>query len=215
MTAVFKRWSFQLNYAMTEATFQNTFWMPANDNSSSVEDFSGNLNYSRLIQVEPGDRMPGVPLHNLNATITYDLTPKWQIGLTAIAHSSSYVRGNENNEHQAGGVLTDSKYISGQGWVQVDRKAALSKGEVPGYVTFNFQSTYNFNENLSINLLVNNIFDKEYYSAGSLGRNPFSPATYGATSQSGYNHNSLEWDTDTFVAPGSPRGGWVSLRWRF
>jgi len=86
---------------------------------------------------------------------------------------------------------------------------------VPGYVTFNFQSSYHFNDSLSVTLLVNNLFDTEYYSAGSLGRNPFSPATYGATSQSGYNHNSLEWDTDTFVAPGAPRAGWLSLRWQF
>lgn len=215
ISAAFEKWQFHLNYAMTEATFQNTFWMPANDNSSSVEDFTGNYNYSRRIQVEPGDRMPGVPLHNLNATIAYNLTPKWQVGLTAIAHSSSYVRGNENNKHRAGVILTDTLENAEGQQVRVDRKPTLNKGEVPGYVTFNFQSTYSFNENLSINLLVNNIFDTEYFSAGSLGRNPFSPATYGATSQSGYNHNSLEWDTDNFIAPGAPRGGWVSLRWRF
>ena len=200
---------------MTEAPFQNTFWMSANDNSSSVENFYGNMEYSRRIQVEPGDRMPGVPLHNLNATVAYNLTPKWQVGLTAIAHSSSYVRGNENNEHRAGEIITDTLENYDGEQIRVNRKATLNKGEVPGYITFNFQSTYSFNENLSINLLVNNIFDTEYFSAGSLGRNPFSPSTYGATSQSGYNHNSLEWDTDNFIAPGAPRGGWVSLRWRF
>jgi len=215
ISTAFKKWQFQLNYAMTEATFQNTFWMPANDNSSSVENFYGNMEYSRRIQVEPGDRMPGVPLHNLNATVAYNLTPKWQVGLTAIAHSSSYVRGNENNEHRAGEIITDTLENYDGEQIRVNRKATLNKGEVPGYITFNFQSTYSFNENLSINLLVNNIFDTEYFSAGSLGRNPFSPSTYGATSQSGYNHNSLEWDTDNFIAPGAPRGGWVSLRWRF
>lgn len=215
ISGAFKKWSFHINYAMTEATFQDTFWMPANDNSSSVEEFSGNMNYSRRIEVDPGDRMPGVPLHNLNATVAYQVTPKWQVGLTAIAHSSSYVRGNENNEHRAGATLRDTKYIEDEGYVQVERKASLSDGEVPGYVVFNFQSSYRFNENLSVNLLVNNIFDTEYFSAGSLGRNPFSPSTYGAISQSGYNHNSLEWDTDTFVAPGAPRGAWLSLRWQF
>ena len=216
ITAAFEKWSFQINYAMTEATFQDSFWMPANDNSSSVEDFYGNNDYSRTIQVNPGDRMPGVPLHNLNATVAYKVTPKWQVGITAIAHSSSYVRGNENNKHRAGATLTDTKYIESENdYVQVERKASISNGKVPGYVTFNFQSSYHFNDNLSVNLLVNNLFDTEYYSAGSLGRNPFSPATYGATSQSGYNHNSLEWDTDTFVAPGAPRAGWLSLRWQF
>jgi outer membrane receptor protein involved in Fe transport len=214
ITASLDKWHFQVNYAMTEATFQSTFWMPANDNSSSVEDFYGNEDYSRVIQVKPGDRMPGVPLHNLNATVAYQVTPKWQVGITAIAHSSSYVRGNENNKHRAGAVITDTVEIDGAS-TKVERKASLSSGKVPGYVTFNFQSSYHFNDSLSVTLLVNNLFDTEYYSAGSLGRNPFSPATYGATSQSGYNHNSLEWDTDTFVAPGAPRAGWLSLRWQF
>ncbi|WP_284451926.1 TonB-dependent receptor [Methylophaga thalassica] len=214
ITAAVEKWHFQVNYAMTEATFQDTFWMPANDNSSSVEDFYGNYDYSRMIKVKPGDRMPGVPLHNLNATVAYQVTPKWQVGITAIAHSSSYVRGNENNKHQAGAVITDTVDVNGTP-TKINRKASKSDGEVPGYVTFNFQSSYHFNDSLSVTLLVNNLFDTEYYSAGSLGRNPFSPATYGATSQSGYNHNSLEWDTDTFVAPGAPRAGWLSLRWQF
>ena len=46
--------------------------------------------------------MPGVPLHNLNANVSYEVTPKWQMGLTAVAHSESFVRGNENNEHKKG-----------------------------------------------------------------------------------------------------------------
>ncbi len=49
--------------------------------------------------------MPGVPLHNLNATVSYNVTPKWQVGITAIAHSESYVRGNENNKHRPGEII--------------------------------------------------------------------------------------------------------------
>ncbi len=93
-------------------------------------------------------------------------------------------------------------------------KSTSNPGKVPGYMTFNFQSTYSFNENLSVNLLVNNVFDHEYFTAGTLGRNPFSPATYGAIGPDGYNHNSLEWNSTNFVAPGAPRGAWVSLRWQ-
>lgn len=208
------RWGFMLNYALTDATFEDKFTIAGNDNSSSYERFSGNYNYSRMIDVEPGDRMPGVSLHNLNATVTYDVTPKWNIGLTAIAHSESFVRGNENNKHRKGVVLTETKEISGK-QVVVNRKPTSNPGKVPGYMTFNFQSTYRFDENLSVNLLVNNLFDHEYFTAGTLGRNPFSPGTYGAIGPDGYNHNSLEWDSTNFVAPGAPRGAWLSLRWQF
>jgi len=208
------RWGFSVNYALTHATFEDNFTIAGNDNSSSYERFSGNFNYSRMIDVEPGDRMPGVSLHNLNATVSYMITPKWEIGVTAIAHSESFVRGNENNKHRRGVVLTETIDDGGRQKV-VTRKPTSNPGKVPGYMTFNVQSTYNFNENLSVNLLVNNVFDHEYFTAGTLGRNPFSPGTYGAIGPDGYNHNSLEWDSTNFVAPGAPRGAWLSMRWRF
>ena len=207
------RWGFSVNYALTHATFEDNFTIAGNDNSSSYEQFYG-LSNSRLIDVEPGDRMPGVSLHNLNATVSYQLTPKWEFAVTAIAHSESYVRGNENNKHRPGVVMTETVDIAGVDTL-VNRKATSNRGKVPGYMTFNVQSTYHFDKNLSVNLLVNNVFDHEYFSAGTLGRNPFSPGTYGAIGPDGYNHNSLEWDSTNFVAPGAPRGAWLSLRWQF
>ncbi|MCX4191392.1 TonB-dependent receptor domain-containing protein [Methylophaga sp. OBS1] len=208
------KWGFSINYSLTEATFQDNFTTGGHDNSSSYEGFSGNNNYSRVIDVEPGARMPGVPLHNLNATVTYDVTPKWQVGLTAIAHSESYVRGNENNKHRPGQVVYESVEVSGS-METAPRKASNNPGTVPGYMIFNLQSTYRFTDNFRVNLLVNNIFDKEYFTAGMLGRNPFSPATYGAVGPDGYNHNSLEWNSTNFVAPGAPRGAWLSMHWQF
>ncbi|KKM90653.1 hypothetical protein LCGC14_1236510, partial [marine sediment metagenome] len=208
------KWGFSVNYSLTDATFEDNFTIAGNDNSSSYEDFAGNYNYSRLIDVEAGARMPGVSLHNLNATLNYQVTPKWQMGITAVAHSSSYVRGNENNEHQAGQVVYETVDISGTQTL-VARKSTNNPGKVPGYMVFNFQSNYQLTKNFSVNLLVNNIFDKEYFSAGTLGRNPFTPGTYGAQGPDGYNHNSLEWNSTNFVAPGAPRAAWVSVRWLF
>lgn len=212
------KWGFSVNYALTDATFEDDFTIAGNDNSSSYEDFRGNYNFSRLIDVEAGARMPGVSLHNLNATVNYQVTPKWTVGLTAVAHSSSYVRGNENNKHQAGSVVyetTDRTDNTGNK-IKVARKATDNPGKVPGYVVFNFQSNYQLTKNFSVNLLVNNIFDKEYFSAGALGRNPFTPGTYGADDgPAGYNHNSSEWRSTNFIAPGAPRAAWVSVRWLF
>jgi outer membrane receptor protein involved in Fe transport len=216
ITASIDKWKLRFNYALTSATFENSFKMAANDNSSSVETVTGNNDFGREIQVNPGDRMPGVPLHNLNATVSYTVTPKWQVGFTAVAHSMAYVRGNENNKHQTGVTLVDSYEEPNTGTViPVSRAPTTSPGLIPGYMTFNFQTSYKLNSEWTLGLRVNNIFDKEYFSAGRLGRNPFSPSVYGAVGPDGYNHNSSDWQTTNFIAPGAPRGAWVSLTYQF
>ncbi|MCB5184761.1 TonB-dependent receptor [Methylobacillus gramineus] len=215
MTAVFEKWRLRLNYALTEATFQSSFSMPANDNSSSVEQVYGQ-NYSRLIQVKSGNRMPGVPLHNLNATMSYQVTPKWQVGITAVAHSFAFVRGNENNKHKAGQVIYDTVEDGSTGQlITVARQPSNNPGTTPGYMTLNLQTSYRITSEWTLGLRVNNLLDKEYFSAGQLGRNPFSPSVYGAIGPDGYNHNSSDWLMTNFLAPGAPRAAWISLSYSF
>ncbi|MAP27937.1 MULTISPECIES: TonB-dependent receptor domain-containing protein [unclassified Methylophaga] len=215
------KWGFMLNYSLTEATFQSNFTTAGEGNSSSFETPNGYYQLGRMIQVEPGDTMPGVPLHNLNATISYQATPKWKIGLTAVAHSSSYVRGNENNDHKAGESYQETTETTidpdapGYDRYLTTRKGSNNPGKLPGYVVFNLQSTYQFTKGLSATLLVNNIFDEEYFSAGALELNPFTPGEYGAIGPDGYNHNSLEWESNTFVSPGAPRAAWIGVNWNF
>ena len=168
------KWGFSVNYALTEATFEDNFFMISEDNGTAQ--YLPSIGNS-IIQVEKGDTMPGVSRHNLNATVTYEVTPKWKVGLTTVMHSGSYVRGNENNDHEIGQVQTRSD--------GVQRKPMTNKGELPGYATFNFQTSYKFTPTMTASLLINNIFDKEYYSAGRLGRNPFSPSVNGAIGPEG------------------------------
>ena len=201
------KWGFSLNYALTEATFEDPFVMISDDNGSAT--FDGTLG-AQVITVDKGDTMPGVSRHNLNATVTYEVTPKWQVGFTTVMHSGSYVRGNENNDHEVGQV--QYRDIGGK---QVPRRPMSNKGELPGYATFNFQTSYKFTPNMTASLLINNIFDKEYYSAGRLGRNPFSPSVNGAIGPDGYNHNSNDWLSTNFIAPGAPRAAWLSFNWQF
>nr|WP_232418448.1 TonB-dependent receptor [Methylotenera sp. 1P/1] len=215
---------FKINYALTDATFQDTFDTISENNSSSVA-FRSNLVFDsetlRLITVKPGDRMPGVPLHNLNASFSYELTPKWQMGISAVVHSESIVRGNENNEHRKGVTqyitveVPDPSNPSQPITRIVPRQPSNNPGKVPGYATFNFQTSYKFNSEWTATMLVNNLFDKEYFSAGRLGRNPFSPSINGAIGPSGYNYNSGDWLSTNFIAPGAPRGIWFSLNWQF
>lgn len=215
LTAAFGKTSLRLNYALTEATFQDSFMLAADHNSTSVENMVGNFNYGRLIQVNPGDRMPSVPLHNFNATLNYAVTSKWQVGLTAVAHSSSFARGNENNKHRAGEIIYDTVMVPGVGRQQIPRRTTTNSGVIDGYVVFNFKTSYQLTSEWRLGLQVNNIFDKEYFTGGRLGRNPFSPSVYGAIGPDGYNHNSSDWLSTNFLAPGAPRAAWISLSYEF
>lgn len=201
---------FSVNYALTEATFQDTFDIPSDANSSS-----NNVNGVGSITVTPGSRMPGVPLHNLNASLNYEVTEKWTVGLSMVAHSDSFLRGNENNEHQPGIAQPRQILDPVLGTITVFRQPSTNPGKVDGYATFNFQTSYKLNKEWTATMMVNNIFDKEYFSAGRLGRNPFSPSILGAVGPDGYNHNSGDWQSTNFIAPGAPRGVWFSLNWHF
>ena len=228
---------FNLSYGLNEATFQSTFWITSGDRgdtltgfdaSGSVLNSSANLQipgaisgspltnrgYSTygLIQIDPGDRIPGMPLHNLNASFNYHATPQWDIGLNITAHSFSYVRGNENNDHQIG--VNDANTLdNGTVDISADTRTYTNSGIIPGYALFNMHTSYRINSQFMIFAQINNIFDNKYASAGRLGVNPFSPSTIGAIGPSGWNYNSDEWQYDTFIAPGSPRAIWLGLEY--
>lgn len=201
------KWGFTLNYSLTDATFEDNFRMLSIDNSSSfVEPGFGNV-----IDVKQGSRMPGVALHNMNASLNYEITPAWQVGLSSVVHSGSFLRGNENNEHRVGVIQDRGLGASGNALV----RPTSNPGKVDGYATFNFQTSYKISKEWTASMLINNIFDKEYFTAGRLGRNPFSPSISGAIGPDGYNHNSNDWLSTNFIAPGAPRGVWFSLNWHF
>lgn len=205
------KWGFSVNYGLTDATFEDNFFMFSADNSSATT-VSGLGDGA--IEVQPGSRMPGVPLHNLNASVSYEVTPKWQMGLSAIVHSESFMRGNENNEHEKGVTQYRQVFVDGA-VITAPRQPTTNPGKLPGYATFNFQTRYQLNSEWSASMLINNVFDKEFFSAGRLGRNPFSPSIQGNIGPEGYNHNSGDWRSTNFIAPSAPRGVWFSLNWQF
>ena len=202
------KWGFGLNYSLTDATFQDSFLMTSNDNSSS---FDAGV-FGRVIRVEKGNRMPGVPLHNLNANVSYEITSQWRVSLNTVMHSESFVRGNENNEHKQG--VQREVQLAATGGTRL-LPPTRNPGTVAGYATFNFQTSYRLNTEWTASLIINNLFDKEYFSAGRLGRNAFSPSIFGAVGPDGYNHNSGDWLSTNFIAPAAPRGVWFSLNYQF
>ncbi|NOT12826.1 MAG: TonB-dependent receptor [Methylococcaceae bacterium] len=218
---------FRVNYGYTEATFQSP-WIMLSPHNSSAENRVNSFfpSYGQdgrplepavdMIQVNPGDRIPGVPLHNINATLNLHLTQQWEFGVTMVAHSSSFVRGNENNEHTQGAFnYREQSNLTGDGYVMVQGRQFKDAGTVPGYAIFNLKSRYEVFKGFSVFGLVNNIFDRRYASAGRLGINPFSPSELGTIGPSGWNYNSNDWQSSTLIGPGAPRAYWVGMEYRF
>lgn len=214
----------QANYSYTDATFQSRWFMTSRHNSSAAvrnpDAASGQPLYDNngrpiealldMIEVRPGDRMPGIPQHNINAMLNLHLTEQWTLGLSMVAHSSSFVRGNENNRHHQG----DYHYY--YGWdgnqrVLIRGQRYQDSGSISGYATFNLKSRFQVTKNFAFFGIVNNLFDRQYASAGRLGVNPFSPSQRGAIGDSGWNYNSNEWQSRTFIGPGAPRAYWVGV----
>jgi len=237
----------KLSYSFTDATFQSQFYTVSPHNSSA--DFNQNsafvgdtqvigqdvlptpnaaLNRGygsyRMIRIDPGARLPGVPAHALNLHLKYRIAPAWQIGLGMVGRSLAYMRGNENNLHQPSGSDQEvGRYYCSQaggcdfsGFSQLPVRAGrpfTTAGKVPGFAIFNLDSTLDLGQGLSLFAQISNLFDRQYFSAGRLGVNPFSPSSNGATGASGWNYNSSEWQNTSLVAPGAPRAVSVGLNW--
>lgn len=219
----------QVNYGYTDATFQSHLFMVSPHNSSAAvlsPNEARQIPYDStgrplaaaqdMIEINPGDRMPGVPLHNINASLSVHLTPKWMLGVTMIAHSSSYVRGNENNEHAQGDYEHFYAFNSNKTRQVLTRgRQYKDSGSVSGYAVFNLKTRYEVAKGFSFFGMINNLFDREYATAGRLGINPFSPSERGAIGPSGWNYNSRDWLNSTFIGPGAPRAYWVGLEIRY
>ncbi len=203
---------FKVNYALTDATFQAETKL-ANADNSSVNHTDIYADDFDMMTIRPGNRMPGIPLHNVNLNLGYQVTDKWRVGLNMVAHGWSYARGNENNQHQAGVVQT--RVHSGGGTPYTTTRRFTGDGKTPGYAVFNLNTTYNFGNGWIANLTINNLLDKEYYSASRLDINPFSPSINGVTGVNGFNYNSNDWQSTTFVAPGAPRAAWITVKYDF
>ncbi|MFX8910833.1 hypothetical protein ABTN03_19465, partial [Acinetobacter baumannii] len=84
--------------------------------------------------------IPGIPRDVLRMGWAFDVTDKMNVGINMIAHAGSFSRGNENNEHQAGG--DDNFGESFGGGANGLGRAYLGKGTTSGYAIFNFVGRY-------------------------------------------------------------------------
>jgi iron complex outermembrane recepter protein len=203
--------------------------MPALNGSQSLPNANATANNGRgtyqMIRIDPGARLPGVPHHNYTGRLTLNATPRLKFGASAIARSSMYVRANENNLHQPAGTdqetgiyyCTDGAACATSGMMQnfVRRgRPFTNEGKLEGFVVVDLDASFELSPGLVLFAQVNNLLDEEYFSAGRLGVNPFSPSVNGAIGPSGWNYNSSEWLNTTYVGPGAPRGVFLGFTYR-
>jgi iron complex outermembrane receptor protein len=126
-------------YSFIDATFQSAFAERSPDNSSA--DANG------VIQVVPGDRLPGIARQTLKVRLDYRFAARCSLGVTLLGSAGVYARGDENN---------------------ADRN-----GPVPGYVLASLDAIYQLSAPWQLFATVNNVFDSRYYDFGVLGENFF------------------------------------------
>jgi outer membrane receptor protein involved in Fe transport len=130
--------------------------------------------------------------------LDYQLNKHVDVGANLIIVSGSYLHGNENNANVAG--TTDAAtgaYISpdGTGWI-------------PGYVQLDCNGTYRFNDNLEIFARMTNVLNRNYYTAGFLTQNVYTPNGTFIPDPDG-------WANENNVVPSAPREIWGGVRMTF
>lgn len=176
-----------LSYSYLRATFESAACIVAEANSSA--ETSAACTGDDEIEIRPGARIPGLPTHTFKAAADLQATPSWNVGLQLRAQSSQYVRGNENNAHQADGVDFQGK------------------GKVSGFAVLDLTTRWKLRPGWELFAKVANVFDRRYATGGQLGENAFDA--------NGALQAPADWRQEQFVAPGAPRAAWIGLRVTF
>lgn len=128
-----RKLEFHANYGYVRATFESHLTVASENNPGA--DANGS------IFVQPGDRLPEVPLHTARLGAGYGLPREVHVGLDAVIVSSQFLRGDEAN---------------------------LQK-PLPGYAVLNARASWQATHRLSIFFEGENILDRRYNSFGLYG----------------------------------------------
>ncbi len=176
-------------YTFLQATYQSSQTIEADSNSSNSNALSGEKGVTDggLINITPGNHIPQVPQHMFK--LYSDYHPLRKLGISADFNliSSSYVRGNENNQHQPDGVYY------------------LGSGKSPGYGVVNLGSSYNITSHFQLFAQINNLLNRHYYTAGQLATTPYdNNGNFIARPFAAYASGDYAVRNTTYLAPGAP-----------
>jgi iron complex outermembrane recepter protein len=119
-----------LSYSYVDATFQSAFGLSSPSNPARDENGD--------IQVQPGDRLPGIPRQRVKAGLDYNLLPQLTVGGTLVYVSSQFYRGDESNQN----------------------------APLPGYGVVGLHGSWRFWKHSELFFTVSNLFDKHYATYG-------------------------------------------------
>ena len=125
------QWLAYAAYSLTDATYRFTGNIASPNNPSA--DANGN------VPVVPGKRIPGIPRHQLKASIEYAATSDWKIGGNVTAVGSQYYVGDDGNQN----------------------------AKLPAYWVANLYTSYQLTKEVQLFALVNNVFDQRYSTYGT------------------------------------------------
>jgi outer membrane receptor protein involved in Fe transport len=132
-------WRVVARYHHLDATFRSAFRAPSPDNSTA--DAAGD------IDVQPGDRIPGLPRDALKLRVEWSATGRLDLGLNLVAVARQYARGDENN--------------------------ADAHGPLPGYAVVHLDAEYRLAPRVTLLVQVDNLLDRRYATYALLGSNVF------------------------------------------
>lgn len=137
------RFSWAFDYSYVKATFESEACIVSESNSTTGVGCAGDA-----ILVTPGNKIPGIPEHQLKVSGDLRVTDNWSIGGTVLSFSDQYAHGNENNQHD-------------------------ENGKVDGYSILNLTTTYRLGQQWEIFAKINNVFDEDYSTGAILAENSF------------------------------------------
>jgi iron complex outermembrane receptor protein len=127
------RFHWQGNYTFLRAVYLTDFDEVAANHPDADED--------GILHVRRGDRLPGLPRHNLRFGVDWSPTDDFALGMDSRYVSGQYLRGDESNQ----------------------------LAPTAGYLLFDGHGTWRSSPRLEWTLQVDNIFNRRYASFGTLG----------------------------------------------
>jgi outer membrane receptor protein involved in Fe transport len=186
------------SYGYVRATYDDSFTLTSESNSSGAPIIPGS-DGPRVIEVNKGNYLAGIPKHQFKLRAQYEVIPTWTVGANLVAFSSRYMHGNENNKHQANSAACD---VDGD-------EIPCGKGKTSGYTIVNLDTQYNVGSGWKIFAKAINVFDKDYETTGRLGASHFDAANSFSFDPAGNTWGSR------LLSPGAPRAGWIGVRYEF